>query len=330
VPDKPKLLDRVRSEIRLRHYSYRTEQQYVAWIRRFILFHHKRHPASMGPAEITSFLSHLASDRDVAAATQAQALAALLFLYRHVLSVDLPWMQGYVRARRPKHIPTVLTREEVRRTLAELPGVHGLLGAVLYGAGLRLTEGLTLRIKDLDLERRALIVRDGKGARDRVSVIPDRLCAVLELHLAQVRREHEQALLQGYAGVALPNALARKYPGAHLDWGWQFVFPASRPSRDPRSGRWRRHHLYPDTFQRHFKEALHRAAILKPASSHTLRHSFATHLLESGADIRTVQELLGHASVKTTQIYTHVLNRGGGLAVRSPLDLPDPPATSSS
>lgn len=316
----PRLLDRVREAIRVRHYSYRTEQQYVAWIRRFILFHGKRHPLTMGGPEVSAFLSHLAADRDVAAATQAQALAAMLFLYRHVLEVDLPWIGDIVRARRPKRIPVVLTRDEVQRVLAMLPEPHALLGATLYGAGLRLTEGLTLRVKDLDLPRRSLVIRNGKGAKDRVSVIPEKLVPRLVAHLEEVLRAHEEAKQSGYAGVELPRALARKYPGAHLEWGWQFVFPAPRPSRDQRTGLWRRHHIQGDGFQRNFKTALRRAGIDRPASSHSLRHSFATHLLETGADIRTVQELLGHTSVKTTQIYTHVLNRGG-LAVRSPLDL---------
>lgn len=317
---QPRLLDRVREAIRVRHYSYRTEQQYVAWIRRFILFHDKRHPLLMGGPEVSSFLSHLASERDVSASTQAQALAALLFLYRHVLEVDLPWLGDVVRARRPKRIPVVLTRDEVQRVLALLPEPHALFGATLYGAGLRLTEGLTLRVKDLDFSHRTLVIRNGKGAKDRVSVIPEKLIPRLRDHLDRVRFAHEQAKQAGYAGVELPHALARKYPGAHLEWGWQFVFPAPQPSRDPRTGLWRRHHVQGDSFQRCFKTALRRAGIEKPASSHSLRHSFATHLIETGADIRTVQELLGHASVKTTQIYTHVLNRGG-LGVRSPLDL---------
>ncbi len=316
---KPRLLDRVRDEVRLRHYSYRTEVQYVGWIRRFILFHDKRHPTQMGEKEVTAFLTHLASERGVAAATQAQALAALLFLYRHVLRLDLPWIDGYVRAKRPKRIPVVLDRAEIERLLAEMPDIHGLLASLLYGAGMRLTEGLNLRVKDLDLEKRTLFIRNGKGAKDRASVIPAKVQAALRAHLLQVRTQHDLAMAQGYGGVAMPDALERKYPLAHRDWAWQFVFPAPEPSRDPHSGRWRRHHLNPDTFQRHLKAALRRARIDRPASSHSLRHSFATHLLESGADIRTVQELLGHASVRTTQIYTHVLNRGG-LAVRSPLD----------
>ena len=320
MADKPRLLDRVREQIRVRHYSYRTEQQYVAWIRRFILHYEKRHPETMGAPEINGFLTHLASERRVAAATQAQALAALLFLYREVLHRELPWVDGFIRARRPARLPVVLSRDEVRRVLAQMPDVYGLVGAVIYGAGLRLTEGLNLRVKDLDLVQRTLLVRDGKGSKDRITVLPQRLVAPLEAHLVVVRAQFELAARLGYGGVALPHALARKYPRAHLDWGWQFVFPAASPSRDPRSGAWRRHHLYPDSFQRHFKTALRHANVSKPASSHTLRHSFATHLLESGADIRTVQELLGHASVRTTQLYTHVLNRGG-LAVRSPFDL---------
>jgi integron integrase len=284
-----KLLDRVRDEIRLRHYNYRTEQQYVAWVRRFILFHGKRHPIQMGGAEVSAFLTHLASDRDVAVATQAQALAAILFLYRCVLKLELAWIDGFVRARRPKRIPVVLTRGEIRRVFAEMTGPSGLLGALLYGAGLRLSEGVSLRVKDLDLTRRTLVVRGGKGAKDRITVGPERLCGALRAHLVPVRAQHDLAAARGVASVALPHALERKSPRAHLDWGWQFVFPAAEASRDPRSGRWRRHHFNPDTFQRHFKQALRRARIEKPASSHTLRHSFATHLLESGADIRTVQ-----------------------------------------
>jgi integron integrase len=319
---KPRLLDQVRTAIRVRHYSYRTEQQYVHWVRRFIVYHRMRHPEQMGGREVEAFLSHLATERDVSASTQAQALAALLFLYRQVFNQDLPWLNGVVRARRPRHTPVVFTRGEVRRVLEQMPGVHGLLGRLLYGAGLRLSEGLSLRVKDLNLEQGILVVRNGKGAKDRISMIPEKLREPMRHHLDAVKSAHLLALSQGYGGVALPYALERKYPRAHLEWAWQFVFPAPKPSRDPRSGAWRRHHLYPDTFQRQVKEALRRAGVEKPASSHTFRHSFATHLLESGSDIRTVQELLGHSSVKTTQIYTHVLNRGG-LATRSPLDLPD-------
>lgn len=314
-----RLLDRVREAARLRHMSYRTEQVYVAWIRRFILFHNKRHPSSMGGPEVESFLTHLAADRDVAAATQAQALAALLFLYKRVLGVDLPWLDGIVRARRPKRLPVVLSRVEVRRVLGHLRGDVWLVASLLYGSGLRLLEGMRLRVKDVDLERRVILVRDAKGQKDRVTILPDDLRVPLTEQLARVRERHEAALAAGFGGVELPFALKRKYPTAHLDIGWQWVFPAPRPSHDPRDGSWRRHHLHEATVQREVRRALRAAGIEKPASCHTFRHCFATHLLDSGADIRTVQELLGHSSVKTTQIYTHVLNRGG-IAVQSPLD----------
>jgi len=319
---KPRLLDQVRDALRVRHYSYRTEQAYVAWIRRFIVFHSKRHPSGMGADEIGQFLTWLARDRDVSAATQAQALAALLFLFRNVLNVDLPWIENIVRARRPKRLPVVLSRGEVRRVLSELRGDYLLVASLLYGSGLRLMEALRLRLKDIDLVRRELVVRNGKGGKDRFSVIPASLTAALQEQIERVKAAHGEAQARGYAGVELPFALERKYPRAHLDLGWQYMFPMARPSRDPGTGAWRRHHLLEDTVQRQVKEAIRRAGILKPASSHTFRHSFATHMLESGSDIRTVQELLGHSSVKTTQIYTHVLNLGG-FAVRSPLDLPE-------
>ncbi len=316
---KPRLLDQVRDRIRLKHYSYRTEQQYVGWIKRFILFHGKRHPADLGGPEVEAFLSHLATDRDVAAATQNQALAAILFLYRHVLDVELPWLDGIVRAKRPQRLPVVLSREEVRSVLSHMSGVSWLVASILYGSGLRLMEALRLRIKDVDLDHPQITVRDGKGGKDRVTVLPAGLLDSLSVHVAKVRSQHEEAIRQGYGGVELPFALTRKYPGAHLEWGWQYVFPAAQPSRDPRSGAWRRHHLYQDVVQRQVRQAIQRAGITKPASCHTFRHCFATHLLESGYDIRTVQELLGHSDVKTTMIYTHVLNRGG-RGVRSPLD----------
>jgi integron integrase len=314
-----RLLDRVRDATRLRHMSYRTEKTYVAWIRRFILYHGKRHPAGMGGAEVEAFLSHLASDRYVAAATQAQALAAQLFLFKVVLGHELPWLDNVVRSRRPKRLPVVLSRTEVRAVLGHLRGEHWLAACLLYGSGLRLLEALRLRVKDVDLERRLLMVRDAKGNKDRMTVLPDELRTPLREQLARVRERHEAAVAAGFGGVELPYALARKYPRAHLEIGWQYVFPAARASEDPRTGMWRRHHLHEATLQRAVKEALRAARIEKPASCHTLRHCFATHLLDSGADIRTVQELLGHSSVKTTQIYTHVLGRGG-LAVRSPLD----------
>jgi integron integrase len=315
----PRLLDQVRAAIRVRHYSYRTEQQYVAWIRRYILFHGRRHPNAMGGPEVESFLSHLATERHVAAATQAQALAAILFLYKHVLNTDLPWLGNVIRAHRPKRLPVVLTRDEARRVLAHLDGQHRLVACLLYGSGLRVLEALRLRIKDIDLVHHTVVVRNGKGAKDRITLLPESLRGPLASHLEMVRERHEYAMAHGFGGVELPHALVRKYPRAHLEIGWQYVFPAAKPSRDPRSGAWRRHHLMLESIQRRVKRAVQLARIDKPASCHTFRHSFATHLIESGSDIRTVQELMGHSSVKTTQIYTHVLNRGG-IAARSPLD----------
>jgi integron integrase len=303
----------------VRHYSYRTEQQYVAWIRRFILFHGRRHPRELEAAEIESFLTYLATQRNVAAATQAQALAAVLFLYKSVLNVDLPWLGKVIRAQRPKRLPVVLTRAEVRCVLANLDGQYLLIANLLYGSGLRLMEALRLRYKDVDLDHSILLVRDGKGAKDRVTVIADLMQEPLRRQLALVKERHLSARSLGFAGVELPYVLERKYPRAHLDLGWQYVFPAAQPTRDPRSGTWRRHHIHEESVQRSVKRAMRAAGIEKPASCHTFRHCFATHLIESGADIRTVQELMGHASVKTTQIYTHVLNRGG-IAARSPLD----------
>lgn len=316
---KQRLMDSVREALRLRHYSYRTEQQYVSWIRRYILFHGKRHPVDLGGDHVEAFLSHLAITRHVASATQAQALSALLFLYKHVLNVELPWLDSVVRAKRPKRIPTVLTRAECQAVLARIDGPCGLAARLLYGSGLRVLEALRLRIKDVDLQRRIITVRDGKGAKDRVTVLPESLVPDLRAHLRQVRERHAIAVARGYGGVELPFALEQKFPRAPFETGWQYVFPASSPSHDPRSGVWRRHHLSLKMMQRRVKQAVRWAGIDKPASCHTFRHCFATHLLEAGADIRTVQELMGHASVKTTQIYTHVLNRGG-IAVRSPLD----------
>jgi integron integrase len=319
VSRKPRLLDSLRHEVRKRHYSYRTEKQYVAWVRRFIVFHGKRHPLEMGAAEVEAYLSYLATSRNVASATQAQALAAILFLYKRVLNVDLPWLSNVTRARRPKRLPVVLTHDEVLRWLSELPDPYWLVASLFYGSGLRLLEGLRLRVKDVDLTQRRLLVRDGKGFKDRVTLLPKKLVAPMERQLRHVRDLHDQSIDRGHGGVELPYALERKYPRAHLDFAWQYVFPAAKPSRDPRTGVWRRHHLHEQSVQRVMREALRRARIEKPASCHTLRHCFATHMLESGSDIRTVQELMGHASVKTTQIYTHVLNRGG-IAARSPLD----------
>jgi integron integrase len=316
---QPSLLEQVRACIRLRHYSIRTEEAYVNVIRRFILYHKKRHPREMGQNEIRQYLSHLATDEHVAASTQNQALAALLFLYREVLQVDLPLIEGVERAKRPQRIPIVLTTEEIKRVLAQITGTHHLMASLLYGAGLRLMECVRLRVKDLDFDYRQIIVRDGKGEKDRRTILPAPLMETLQHHLARVRLQHEEDVRQGYGRVYLPYALERKYPNAATDWVWQYVFPASKLSVDPRTGERRRHHASEDRLQKAVKEALRRSGVEKRASCHTLRHSFATHLLEDGYDIRTIQELLGHADISTTMIYTHVLNRGG-RGVRSPLE----------
>jgi len=316
---KPKLLDQVRAKIRLKHYSIRTEQAYVDWIRRYILFHGKRHPQEMGKSEVEQFLSHLAVERNVAASTQNQALSAILFLYKEVLEKDIGWLDGMERAKRPARLPVVLTAAEVRAVLAHLEGRHRLMANLLYGAGLRLMECVRLRVKDLDFEYRQITVRDGKGQKDRLTMLPDALMGPLQTHLADVKILHEQDLREGFGNVYLPFALERKYPNAGREWGWQYVFPASQRSIDPRSNIERRHHLDEQTLQRAFKNAVRASGVAKPASCHSLRHSFATHLLMAGYDIRTVQELLGHKDVSTTMIYTHVLNRGG-QGVISPLD----------
>jgi integron integrase len=315
----PRLLDQVRELIRIRHYSICTEQAYVQWIRRFILFHGKRHPRDMGGEELTAFLSHLASQRNVAASTQNQALNAILFLYRDVLKIKLPWLDNVQRAKKPQCVPVVLTRQEVRAVLGQLEGTTWLMAALIYGAGLRLLECLRLRVKDIDFGYQHLMIRDAKGQKDRITLLPQNLTDPLRSHLARVRTLHEQDLRDGLGRVYLPFALASKYPNADRQWEWQYVFPSTRRSKDPRSGAERRHHVPEDALQRAFKLAVRKAAVVKPATVHTMRHSFATHLLESGYDIRTVQELLGHSDVKTTMIYTHVLNRGG-RGVISPLD----------
>lgn len=315
----PKLLDRFRDKIRTRHYSIRTEKSYVDWVRRFILFHGKRHPKDMGAPEIEAFLSHLAVDGRVAASTQNQALAAILFLYREVLEIDLPWMADIVRAKRPERRPVVLTRGEVSAVLERMSGVQALVAQLLYGTGMRIMEGVRLRVKDVDFARAEITVRDGKGMKDRVTMLPQSLIQPLELQLESAKMLHETDLREGYGAVYLPFALERKYPNANKDWGWQYVFPALRRSVDPRSDVVRRHHLDEKSVQRQMRAAVRRAGLNKPATPHTLRHSFATHLLEGGYDIRTVQELLGHKDVSTTMIYTHVLNRGG-RGVISPLD----------
>jgi integron integrase len=318
-PAKPRLLDRIRAAARLRHYSRRTEAAYVAWIRRYIFFHGKRHPAEMGAAEVTRFLSSLAVAGRVAASTQNQALSALLFLYRDVLDLDLPWLDGVVRAKRPDRLPIVLTREEVGAVLRPLTGVPRLMACLLYGSGLRLLECCRLRVQDIDFARNQIVVRAGKGDKDRVTVLPAVVKADLARHLSFVRAQHERDLQKGAGWVELPTALARKYPNAAREWVWQWVFPATRPYRDRDTSQWRRHHLHESVLQRVVRDAVRRARIPKRATPHTLRHSFATHLLEDGRDIRTVQELLGHRDVTTTQIYTHVLNRGPS-AVKSPVD----------
>jgi len=316
---KPKLLDQVRQTIRVRHYSPRTEETYVGWIKRFIFFHDKRHPAEMGEAEIAAFLSSLASESHVSASTQNQAFNALLFLYQQVLQKKIGLIEGVVRAKRPGRLPVVLTKEEVGRLLARLEGAPWLMAMLLYGAGLRLMECCRLRVKDIDFSKNQIVVRAGKGNKDRYTMLPTAAKDPLLRRLQAVQRQHEEDLRQGLGRVSLPNALDRKYPNAGKEWGWQWVFPATSHYTDEVTGEKRRHHLHESVLQKAFKDARLKAGIAKPAGPHTMRHSFATHLLEDGYDIRTVQELLGHADVATTMVYTHVLNRGG-RGVRSPAD----------
>jgi integron integrase len=317
---KSPFLRQVRDLIRVKHLSYRTEEAYLGWIRRFILFHEKRHPKEMGAAEVQAFLTHLAVEEKVAAATQNQAFAALLFLYREVLQKPLGNIESVVRAKKPKRLPEVLSKDEARRVLNFMRGEHWLVGNLLYGAGLRLTEALRLCVKDLDFEYKQIVVRDGKGSKDRVTVLPEKIISPLKDHLTRVRQLHEEDLRLGFGAVYLPFALERKYQNAARDWIWQYVFPAPRRSIDPRSQVERQHRLSEAAIQAAVKEAIKQAGIVKKASPHTFRHSFATHLLEAGYDIRTLQELLGHKDVRTTQIYTHVVGRGG-LGVKSPVDL---------
>jgi integron integrase len=313
-----KLLDQLAEVLRLKHYSYRTEEAYLDWVRRFILFHHKRHPQEMGAAEIQAFLTYLATERNVAASTQNQALSAILFLYREVLQKELdPILPS--TAKRPERLPTVLTRDEALRVLDQLDGIHKLMAQILYGSGLRLMECVRLRVKDLDFEYKTITVRDGKGEKDRVTPLPDSLVPILQRQVERVRLLHEDDLAAGCGEVYLPYALETKYPSAAGELIWQYLFPAARPSLDPRSGKQRRHHVESSALQRAVKAAAQKVHIQKRVSCHTFRHSFATHLLQNGYDIRTVQELLGHKDIRTTMIYTHVLQRGG-LAVKSPLD----------
>lgn len=317
---RSKLLEEVRSVIRLRHYSYRTEKSYVYWIRQFIIFHQRRHPSSMGAQEISDFLTFLARQRRVAASTQNQALSALLFLYKKVLNQEIEFISDIHRAKKPKRIPVVFSKTEVNRILDELSGKYWLAAALMYGAGLRVLECMRLRVKDIDFDYQQLTVRSGKGQKDRTTMLPQNIVNALKRHLRQRCKLHQRDLKNGKGSVKMPMALKRKYANAQDEWGWQYLFPATSHFYDPDDKVERRHHLHESAMQRGVKDAIRRAGIAKHGSCHTFRHSFATHLLEAGYDIRTVQELLGHQDVRTTMIYTHVLNRGG-MAVKSPLDL---------
>ena len=319
MSDSLPLLDLVTAKIRLKHYSIRTEEAYRNWIKRFILFHNKQHPRQLKSFHIEQFLSYLATDKNVSASTQNQALSSIIFLYKDVLSMDIPDLENVSRAKKPKRLPVVFTQDEVKQLLSQLDGTIWLIASLLYGSGMRLLECLRLRVKDIDLKKHQILIRDGKGQKDRITMLPKTLVQPLTLHLEKVRELHYQALENGYGTVYLPYALERKYPNAHTEWAWQYVFPAKIASIDPRSGIKQRHHINEQIIQRAIKNAIMMANIYKPASCHSLRHSFATHLLESGYDIRTIQELLGHNDISTTMIYTHVLNKGG-KGVISPLD----------
>jgi integron integrase len=321
IPSQPpvKLLDQVRECIRYKHYSLRTEQSYVQWVKRFVLFHDKRHPNTMGAREVESFLLYLANEGNVSASTHQQALSALLFLYKEVLGINLPWLEDISRPKKPKRLPVVLNEVEVRNMLAQLEGTQALMARLLYGSGMRLMECLRLRVKDVDFERSEILVREGKGNKDRVTMLPESLAADFRAHLVRVRGLWEQDRAVGRAGIFMPMALDKKYPNGGKTWPWFWVFPSRSLSVDPRTGIERRHHAHEQALQRAIKQAVINAGIAKPATTHSLRHSFATHLLQSGYDIRTVQELLGHSDVSTTMIYTHVLNKGG-RGVVSPLD----------
>jgi integron integrase len=321
-PQPKKLLDQVRDKIRFKHYSLRTETTYVSWIKQFILFHDKRHPSEIGAAEVEAFLTYLATTRHVSSSTQNQALSAILFLYREVLAIDLPWLDGFERSRKPKRLPVVLTVLEVQALLKKaeyFPEPYGFIIKLLYGTGMRLMEAVRLRVKDVELSRREIIVRDGKGGKDRVTMLPESLLEAMHRQLALRREWFDEDKAVDKANVWMPDALAVKYPAAPKEWGWQYVFAAKNYSIDPRSKKERRHHIEERQVQRYVKQAASAAGIAKPTTPHTMRHSFATHLLQVGYDIRTVQELLGHSDVATTMIYTHVLNKGG-KGVTSPLD----------
>jgi integron integrase len=316
---KPKLLDRLREALRSRHYSRRTEQTYCQWVKRFIFFHDKRHPAEMAEPEINAYLTHLAVKEKVSASTQNQALSALLFLYRYVLDREIGDLGEVIRARKPRHIPVVMTRDEVKAILADLSGDKWLMASLMYGAGLRLMECLRLRVQDIDFAGNEILIRDGKGAKDRITMLPESLRTPLQDHLKKVKALHERDLAEGWGRVQMPTALDRKYPNAPADWRWQWVFPQENRWKNTKTGLEGRHHVHETIVQRAVKEAVRKAGIVKHAGCHTFRHSFATHLLEAGYDIRTIQELLGHKDVSTTMIYTHVLNKGGH-GVRSPVD----------
>lgn len=315
-----KLLNDVRAVMRMRHYSYQTEKTYVYWIRQYIFFHNTTHPNEMGAQQVEAFLTHLAVEKNVSASTQNQALAALLFLYREVLKVDLPWLEGFSPAKKSSRVPVVLTKQEVALILNELNGTNWIIANLLYGAGLRLIEALRLRVKDFDFGFKQIVVRDGKGAKDRFTVFPAKLIEPLQKQFEYAQMLHEQDLRRGIGRVEMPFALARKYPNAETEWAWQYVFPSKSLSENPRTGKTGRHHVSPSSLQKLFKEAVRKSRIPKNASPHTLRHSFATHLLQDGCDIRTIQDLLGHKELTTTMIYTHVL-QNNRLGVRSPLDV---------
>lgn len=309
--EKPRLLDRLRDKIRFKHYSIRTEKAYLDWNKRFILFHNKKHPRTMGKQEVEQFLTYLAVNGRVASSTQNQALSAILFMYKEVLKIELPWLDGVTRAKRPEKLPLVFSKKEIHTLLAHLDGIYWIMAHLLYGAGLRLMECLRLRVKDIDFDMNQITVRDGKGKKDRVTMLPEIVKLHLQKHLEKVKIIHKRDLSDGYGEVYLPFALERKYPRANKEWGWQYAFPSGKRSLDPRSNKTRRHHINEQSLQRTVKKAIRTAKLVKPGSCHTLRHSFATHLLEAGYDIRTVQELLGHKDIRTTMIYTHVLNKGG-------------------